>query len=497
MSERRVSTEDVQRAVDVLCSPSLSAIVDFLAYASPDGDGSVVVANHAGAARLDRHDQAEVLHGRNPVANVDPLAYPTWADERADPSPSNERNAYPLPGRRLASFMADARAPDVVVVHTGRHFFPESGGHVGEHGSLGVIQSRAPLLLSGAGIARAGVVATHARIVDVAPTLAWLAGVDAESMHDLDGRALDAYAQVGARHVLGLLWDGAPSNWLLNLADTGVLPNVARLLDRGVAYQGGAIAEFPSVTLTNHTSALTGVGPGRHGVVGNIYVEPATGKRVVPNDATTWHRSGEWLRPGVSTVFERVSAARPGAVTASIDEPVDRGATHSTMAVIRALGGSGAGSAGASGDALTALLPDPRTSAVAQQRWVRDSPEFAWGSQIDDAGLSQVLQLWARADSAPQLTWWNSTLTDAALHAGGPGSELALAGLVDSDTRLGIMLDHLDRLGVLDETVVLLTADHGFEGSDPECTGGWADALAGAGLRFRDEGAGFLYLETG
>jgi hypothetical protein len=486
----------VRRAVDVLCSAELAAIVDFVGYAAPDGDGSVVVANHAGAARLDQQDNVEVLHGRNPVATVDPFAFPTWADERADPSPPNGRNSYPLPGRRLGSFFADDRAPDVVVVHTGRHFFPESGGHVGEHGSLGVIQSRAPLLLSGAGIAAGGLVDAHARTVDVAPTLAWLAGVSAESMADLDGRVLDAYAQPGASHVLGLLWDGAPSNWLLHLADIGALPNVARLLARGVAYRAGAIAEFPSVTLTNHTSALTGVGPGRHGVVGNVYFDRMTGQRVVPNDATTWHRSAEWLRGGVRTVFERVAQARPGAVTACIDEPVDRGATHSTMAVIRALGGSGADSPGAGGDVLTGLLPDPTTSAVAQQRWVRDSPEFAWGSQIDDAGLSQVLQLWERVDSAPALTWWNSTLTDSALHAGGPGSEVALAGLVDSDTRLGIMLDHLEGLGVLDDTVVLLTADHGFEGSDPACIGGWADALGRAGLRCRDEGAGFLYLEA-
>ena len=62
--------------------------------------------------------------------------------------------------------------------------------------------------------------------------------------------------------------------------------------------EGGAIAEFPSVTLCNHTSALTGVGPGRHGVLANVFYDRVTGRRVVPNDATTWHRSAEWLRPG-------------------------------------------------------------------------------------------------------------------------------------------------------------------------------------------------------
>ena len=30
--------------------------------------------------------------------------------------------------------------------------------------------------------------------------------------------------------------------------------------------------------------------------------------RVVPNDETTWHRSAEWLRPGVATVFETLAA---------------------------------------------------------------------------------------------------------------------------------------------------------------------------------------------
>ena len=55
-------------------------------------------------------------------------------------------------------------------------------------------------------------------------------------------------------------------------------------------------------------------------------------------------------------------------------------------------------------------------------------------------------------------------------------------------------LDLLEERGLVDDVVVLLTADHGMQGADPECTGDWDVALEQAGVPFRDEGHGFLYL---
>jgi hypothetical protein len=479
---------DRDAAVEVLCSFDLAHIVDLVAW--PADDGAVMVANSAGAARLAPGEPDEVMRGRNPVANQDPLALSSYDEEAADPSPPNARHAYPYAGERLRSFFADRRAPDVVVVHTGRHYFPEYGGHLGEHGSLNVTQSRAPLLVSGPGIEARGIVDDHARTVDVAPTLAVAAGVAAERLPDLDGRARSDLVAGSAPYVVGLLWDGTSCTDLLHLAQSGELPNVARLLERGCALRGGAIAEFPSSTLCNHTSALTGVGPGRHGVIGNVYYDRDTGQRVVPNDESTWHRSAEWLRPGVVTVFEQVAAARPGAHTASVNEPIDRGAGYSTMALIRANGAAGA-------RGLSASLPDPRTSPLASQAYVAADPTYALWTQIDDAGLQQMLDLFASAAAAPGLAWWNSTLTDAGHHAGGPRSPIARAAMCDSDRRLGVFLHHLETLGILEETVILLTADHGFEGADPQCRGDWGVALASAGVAVTDEGPGFLYLGGG
>src|SRR4051812_20991374 len=259
------------RAVEVLCDSSLEHIVDLVAW--PDGD-AVYVANSAGAARLTSAG-AELLQGRNPVGLQDPLAFTPLTAELADRSPGNETNSYPHAHARLAGLFAAEAAPDIAVVHTGKHHWPDKGGHPGEHGSLGVVQSRAPLLFSGAGVTARGLLPLSARVVDVAPTLAWLAGVPLSSLSDMDGAVLvDVLAPGETRHVVGLLWDGCNSNSLYALARSGDLPNVARLLQHGCAFTGGSIAEVPSVTLVHHTSALTRGRPGRPGIVHNPHFRP-------------------------------------------------------------------------------------------------------------------------------------------------------------------------------------------------------------------------------
>jgi hypothetical protein len=477
------------RAVDALIDPGLSPIVDLVAWPEGEGDQrTVLVANADGQARLQAGQPDEVFSGRNLVANQDPMAFLPYEREVTDASPANGTNAYPYAAERLLSFFADAdRSPDLVVVHAPRHYFPESGGHVGEHGSLDVIQSRAPLLLSGPSVTPRGVVDDHARLVDVGPTLAWLAGAEQRS-GQIDGRRLPHLLEPAGRYVVGLLWDGAHCGDLLHLAELGQLPNVARLLENGCALRGGAVAEFPSLTLANHTSILTGVGVGRHGVLGNAFLDRATGVSVNANDATTWHRWPEWARPEASTVFEWVAAARPGASTLCVNEPADRGATESTMRLIRE-----AGSADGA-NALNHLLPDPSSSPYLGNRNNLDDAYYAWATQADDIGLQQVLAAFADAYSAPVLTWWSNTVTDAGHHAGGPRSEAARDSFADADRRLGALLQHFDVLGITADVTFLLTADHGFETADTFCRGNWESALRAAGVPHREVGSGFIYL---
>ena len=451
-----------ERALDVLLAPALADVVALVCWR----DGQAVhVADREGHVTVAVDGTTTQVRGRDPLADQDPF--------------SDRTTSYPYAGARLHSLFADERAPDLAVVHTGDHWYVDQGGHPGEHGSLNGLQSRAPLLVSGPGVTERGVVERVARTVDVAATLAHLAGGEVD---DMDGTPLDLVVP-GARHVVGLLWDGAPCAELLDLASSGHLPNVRRLLDRGCALRGGAIAEFPSVTLVNHTCALTGVGPGRHGIVNNAFFDRTTGEQVVPNSSSSWHRAMDWVRPGVRTVFERLPE---GTTSACVNEPVDRGAGYSTFALVREAGLGGTGS-------LSAMLPEAVDDAVATQQHVSASTDYAWATQVDASGLDQVLGLW-RQDAPPGLTWWNTTLTDSGHHAGGPGSPIARASLRDADARLGTWLDLVERRGLLDDTLVLLTADHGMQAAEPACTGDWDAALAAAGIDFRDEANGFLYL---
>ena len=270
---------------------------------------------------------------------------------------------------------------------------------------------------------------------------------------------------------------------MLALAADGTLPNVARLLARGCALEGGAVAAFPSVTLVNHTSALTGLFPGHHGIVNNAYFDRERGEQVVPNSHSTWHAAMDHLRPGVRTVWQRLPE---GATSACVNEPCDTGADYSTFALIRS------GSAGGSTGSLLEALPKAHEDAHATHDHTAQE-DYAWGTQIDAIGLEQVLGLW-REGEPPALTWWNTTLTDGAHHAAGPGTPMARASLIDADRRLGVWLDLVTERGLLDDVVVLLTADHGMQGSDPAVVGDWDEALRAAGVPFRDEAYGFVYL---
>ena len=471
VAERRAA------ALAVLLDPKLAEIVDLVAWR--DGD-DLIVANSTGRARATPDGTFEVEAGRQPIPSQDPLHGVPLSAAEADPSPPNGRNSYPDAFRRLTSAFADpTRSPDLHVLHTPRHHWPERGGHLGEHGSLDAGQSRAPLLISGAGVRERGILPRAARVIDVGPTLAHAAGIHFDQG---EGSALTDLVDPGAELVLGLLWDGANSNDLLSLATVGELPNVARLLDRGFALAGGAIAEFPSVTLVNHTSALTGVGPGRHGIIGNVFYDRETATRHLANDASTWHHACDLLRPGVATIWEACAGIR----TACVNEPIDRGAEYSTFGLIRDAGASD----GARG--LQSALPAPQDDPHATQEFVAASGDYAWSSQVDAFGLEQVVQLLG-SPQPPALIWWNHTLTDTGHHGGGPYSTQSRAAMADADRRLGVVLDLLEADGRLERTTILLTADHGMEAADPNCRGDWDDALAAAGIAVRDEGYGSLY----
>lgn len=516
------------RALDVLCSDDLSSMVEMvLSSPAPDHyearavDGcvrftrvrtSTVAASRPGADGAGQagdvghadtsgpwHYRRTAVEGRDPLGRQDPAGLSPLAAELAQRQPDRRDNSYPLAFERIAQVFDHPCAPDLCVLHTAAH---RPTAHRGEHGSLDVVQSRAPMVGWGAGVPSNGLVDGHCRTVDVAPTVLSLLGMapgegvgpSGRREHGLhlarqDGSVVPALREAGrvAEHVVVVLMDGANANVLYAAAADGTMPNLRTLVERGTALAQGAIASLPTVTLANHTSLNTGAHPGHHGVLHNAWYDRAAGCQVVTESPATWQASMRWLLPGVETVHEAVHRRRPDAVTVAVNESADRGADYSTMDLFR------------TGQLRQLLAGAPEQPPHADPHWTAASADYRWGSSADAAAVRQAVAVWdgehlgVRYD-VPAFTWISFSLTDAAFHEGGPHSAIARAALVDTDARLGEVLDAVDRRGVLDRTAVLVVADHGMEETGAEQGGDWGDALRAAGVPHRDEASGFLYL---
>lgn len=496
------ANQDRDRALDVLLSKELAGIVDFVAWRDADRyevaacDGSVSYTRSAEGTTptgAPRHVfEASSATDRSPIAiqAVDRLVG-LDAERRAPHTPRPE-NSYPFAYDHLAQVFDHPDAPDLVVAHTGAHYWGDQGGHLGEHGSLGILQSRAPFIAAGAGITERGLVPQGCRLIDVAsvvvellvgdeaPWWQWLPGSDGTLPEGLVERP------GAADHVVAFLLDGTNPNVLYDLVAKGGAPNLASLLARGTAFAHGAIASFPTVTLPNHTAILTGRHPGHHGILHNAWVHRATGEQVVTNSPATWVGATRWLRPGTETLHHVVQRAIPGSVTISVNEPCDAGATHSVFDQMRR------------GEPID-RAPAPSELPDATQRFVRPVKDYRWSSQVDHHAVEQFEGIWSGSYRGaswpiPSFSWVNFTLTDAAFHEGGPYSEIAAASVADTDRRIGRILESVAARGVLERTAFLVVADHGMQLADVTVTGDWDAALRDAGVACRDEGYGFVYL---
>ena len=484
---------DVERALEVLLDSALDPIVDMVLTSR---DGAYEALSHDGRVRFRRTeaDEYEVLDtgGEDPLADQSTDKFTPLAVERAHKHPHRRDNAYPFAFEQVSQLFDHPAAPDLCVIHSAAHNWEDQGGHRGEHGSLDVVQARAPFVIAGKGVRADGVVPRAGRLADVAPTVAELLGCapagDHEYLNGQDGEIrADALDLSGGRpgHVVGFLFDGTNPNVLYAMAEAGEAPNVARLIEMGTAYAHGAMAGLPTVTLANHTSVLTGRLPGHHGILNNAWYDRKAGRQIITNSQATWPHAMQSVTPGVESIHDVVHRTWPEAFTASVNEPADIGADYSTFDFFRR-------------GEVPPIPESPEGIPHATERFVRPSKDYTWSTIVDHMGVEQATGIWSGHYRdvdypPPKFMWCNFTLTDSAFHEGGPHSEIAAAAVRDCDARLGEILTAVERAGLFDDTAFVLVADHGMEENDPAVGGDWDVHLREAGLTFRDEGYSFLY----
>lgn len=492
--------ERVSRLEAVLTDPAVADRVEMVV--SRTGADTYRAAAVDGAISFERLDDGRrysyrvtATQGRDPLAvqRVDHLS--GHSHERKRRFPDRTANSYPHAFDSIAQFFDGAHAPDLVATHTAAH---HTDGHLGQHGSLGVVQARAPFIAAGAGVRSLGIVDASTRLVDVAPTVAALLGVapHPEGVGPTGARRPEALLRrqdgdpevavldgTVADHVVVFLLDGCNANLLHDVVDAGEAPNVAALIERGTAYRHGAMASLPTATLANHTTALTGAHPGHSGVLHNTWVDRRDGSSpdLLAMDQMFW--AGRHLSPDVETLFQALERTRPGAFSTATFEFCDAGAAFSSFGLVRA------------GDTASGL-PDPDSVRNVDRAAAEASDAYRFMSSVDHLSAAHTVECWERAhgNDLPSLSWCSLAVTDEAGHESGPHGDLARAAVRDSDARIGEVLAAVERAGVMEHTAVLVIADHGMEQNDPGISATWDDELAGSGVAHVDVGGGLIYL---
>jgi arylsulfatase A-like enzyme len=258
-----------------------------------------------------------------------------------------------------------------------------------------------------------------------------------------------AAAQISkeSRHVVLIVWDGMRPDFVCQ-ENT---PTLWKLSHEGVIFHNHH-AVYPSATMVNGTALVTGMYPGKTGIIANHEYRPEIdSNHVIDVEIPTVVKKGDGLSGGkyisVPTIAELVQKAGGRTAIASaktIGLLLDRHAgTGLAKDCVTLFAGKSAPP-----DAITSIVaalgPFP-VAHLEQGPWTtRALTNFLWKD-----GMPAFSILWL---GEPDLTQ----------HESAPGAPPALAAIKSSDENLAAVLSALDRQGARDTTDVFVVSDHGF-----------------------------------
>ena len=252
-----------------------------------------------------------------------------------------------------------------------------------------------------------------------------------------------AQSDAADRHVVLISIDGF-AGYLVD--DPKVpLPNIRYLAKEGCIVDGGMTVSDPSVTWPNHTTLVTGLKPGRHGVIANgVLVRGGIG---VPVKIDSNRDKMDLVQ--VPTIADVAHAA--GLRTAEVNWPCTRNSESFDDQFPDVP------------NSLEYTTPRLRTELI-EKGLLRDESQASFRS-VSVVGLDYV---WTEAachlirQRKPHLTLVHLLNNDATHHRRGAQTQDSYTANAYADMCVGRILDAIDDAGIRETTTVILVADHGF-----------------------------------
>jgi arylsulfatase A-like enzyme len=249
------------------------------------------------------------------------------------------------------------------------------------------------------------------------------------------------------RHVVVVVWDGMRPDFVSEETS----PTLWKLASEGVSFRNHHPV-YPSATMVNGTAMVTGVYPGKSGLIANYVYRPDIEAHVaIAVESPAVVKKGDQLSNGkyisVPTIAELVQSAGGRTAVASaksvgllLDRSVGIGPAKNCTTLF-------AGSALPDGvlTRIAAALGSFPSARLQKDRWTTKAvTDFVWKD-----GVPAFTVLWL---GEPDLTQ----------HETAPGAPTALAAIRSSDENLAAVLSGLDQQGVRKTTDVFVVSDHGF-----------------------------------
>ncbi|HEX4653588.1 MAG TPA: alkaline phosphatase family protein [Candidatus Udaeobacter sp.] len=269
-----------------------------------------------------------------------------------------------------------------------------------------------------------------------------------------------------SRHVVIVVWDGMRPDFVSEQNT----PTLCKLVHDGVTFRNHH-ALYPSATNVNGTALVTGVYPGKHGIIANhVYRPEIDARRTIDVEIPAVVKKGDALSGGkyvsAPTLTELVPRAGGRTVVASaktVGLLLDRNVGHASgLPSADSASGTHAPSSqdrAKNGIALFAgkSLPPEILASIEEKLGVFPSAHVQ-----RDAWTTKALTEFLWKDGVPPLSILWLGEPDLTQHEKAPGSSEALAAIKSSDQNLAAVLAALDQRDVRASTNVFVVSDHGF-----------------------------------
>jgi arylsulfatase A-like enzyme len=253
------------------------------------------------------------------------------------------------------------------------------------------------------------------------------------------------------RHVVVVAWDGMRPDFV---SDQNT-PTLWKLAGEGVTFRNHH-AVYPSATMVNGTAMVTGVYPGKNGIIANhVYRPDINPHHAIDVELAPNVKKGDQLSGGkyisVPTVAELLQAAGARSIVAAaktVGLLLDRqyGVHRDDAARM---------------NRVTLFAGQCLPSAVVAKLTEVLGP-FPSAHPQDDSWTTKALTdvLWKDGVPAVTILWLGEP--DLTQHQTAPGAPAAIAAIKSSDENLAAVLKALDDQKVRRTTDVFVVSDHGF-----------------------------------